>query len=398
MNLFSLATRDLRANPLQAGLTVALTALAVALAALLASFSSQLADRLERDAAGIDLVVGAKGSPLQLVLAGVYHLDVPPGNIPWSAIGDLRTNPLVRRVVPLALGDSCQGLRIVGTDAGFLDLYGARLAAGRSFEEPMEAVLGAEAARRLGLTVGGEFVGAHGFTAGEGAHVHADMAYTVTGILAATGTVADRLILTPVESVWWVHREHAAADEDFDREEEATIALVQYASPLAAAMLPRAINDATALQAAAPAYELARLLELLGVGGDALTGLALLLAVVAGLVLFAGLTANLRSRRAELAVFRLLGASRRQLFGSVVLEALLLGALGVAVGLALAHGLLAILAGWLVAAGRPVLNAGHWAPAETLAALAALGLAVLAALGPAWRVSRLDVAAVLGKE
>src|SRR5215471_14030081 len=141
MNLGRIAYSYARQSPLTTLLNLALLTLGVATVTLLLLLTTALDERLKRDAAGIDLVVGAKGSPLQLVLAGIFHVDVPPGNIPLAEIEKLRANPLIREVVPIAMGDSFRGFHIVGTVHEFLGLYGARLEAGRAWQAPMEAVL-----------------------------------------------------------------------------------------------------------------------------------------------------------------------------------------------------------------------------------------------------------------
>ena len=164
---------------------------------------------MQREAAGIDLVVGAKGSPLQIVLAGVYHADVPPGNIPLAAVEELARDPRVREVIPMAMGDSFRGFRIVGTVPAFVAHYAARLHAGGLWAAPLEAVLGSEAAQRTGLAVGSSFAGSHGLA--EGGGEHGDRAYRVVGVLAPTGTVIDRLVLTGMDSVWAVHDAHGHA-------------------------------------------------------------------------------------------------------------------------------------------------------------------------------------------
>lgn len=396
MTLLGLALRDLRARPAQPLLAVLLTALAVALLAALLSFADQFERRMARDAAGIDLVVGAKGSPLQLVLSGVYHLDVAPGNIPLAEAEALRRNRLVAEVIPLALGDNFRGHRIVGAGHEYIALYGGRLAEGALYREPMEAVLGAEAARGTGLRPGDRFHGAHGL--GEGGHVHEEDSYEVTGVLAPTGTVLDRLILTPVESVWWMHAGHAEDDEAFEASRrEVTVALLRYASPLATALLPRQINSASALQAASPAFEMARLMTLLGAGRDALAALAGLLLLTAGAALATGLTATLAMRRYELAVMRMLGASRATLFASVLIEAAAIGLAGALAGLVLGHAFLAALNAWLASAGQPVVAAWHFAPWELSLLALALMASLLAGLWPAWQAARNDVAAILAR-
>lgn len=396
MTLLGLALRDLRARPAQPLLAVLLTALAVALLSALLSFADQFERRMARDAAGIDLVVGAKGSPLQLVLAGVYHLDIPPGNILLAEAEALRRNRLVAEVIPLALGDSMRGHRIVGAGHEYIALYGGRLAEGTLYEEPMEAVLGAEVARGAGLRTGDRFHGAHGL--GEGGHVHEEDSYAVTGVLAPTGTVLDRLILMPVESVWWMHAGHAEDDAAFEASRrEVTVALVRYASPMAVALLPRQINAANALQAASPAFEMARLMTLLGAGRDALAALAGLLLLTAGAALAAGLTAALAVRRYELAVMRMLGAGRATLFATVLIEAAAIGLAGALAGLLLGHAFLAGLNAWLASAGQPLVAVGHFAPWELSLPVLALIASLLAGLWPAWQAARSDVAAILAR-
>ncbi len=166
MGLTRLAFAYARRRPLATALVVLLLAAGTAVVALTLLVARELEGRLTRDAAGIDLVVGAKGSPLQLVLAGVFHVDVPPGNIPLASVAQLRANPMIAQAIPLALGDSFRGFRIVGTEAALVEHYGGRLAAGALWTRPMEAVLGSEVARASALGVGGTFAGSHGLAEG----------------------------------------------------------------------------------------------------------------------------------------------------------------------------------------------------------------------------------------
>ena len=211
MSIVRLAMAYAWRRPLSTLLVIVLLAIGVATIALTLILARELDERLTRDAAGIDLVVGAKGSPLQLVLAGVYHVDVPPGNIPLSAIAQLRANPQIAEVIPLALGDSLRGFRIVGTEPSFVELYGGTLREGSLWDKPQEAVLGSAVARTTGLAVGDTFAGSHGLAEGGGEHAGAP--YRVSGILAPTGTVLDRLVLTAIASVWAVHDVHHADAE-----------------------------------------------------------------------------------------------------------------------------------------------------------------------------------------
>ncbi len=390
MNLASLSASYLRSRPLNTALSLILLALGVATIVLLMLVVGQLEERMHRDARGIDLVVGAKGSPMQLILAGIYHLDAPTGNIPLSSVELLSKNRMVKRAIPLALGDSWKSYRIVGAPHAYVEHYGAKLANGRLWEKPMEVVLGAEVAARTGVRVGGSFTGAHG-VGGEGAE-HEE-AYTVVGILEKTASVLDRLVLTPVESVWEVHHEQGGKEA----EREVTVVLVQYASPLAAALLPRQINSQSELQAASPAYETARLFSIIGVGVEALRAFAAVLFLAAGLSVFIALYTALEERRYDLAVMRTLGASPGKLFGLLMTEGLVLSVLGAAAGLAIGHALASVLGVWLETQQNTTLTGLEWRAEELWVVAVALGVGVAAALLPAWRAYRTDVSRTLAQ-
>jgi putative ABC transport system permease protein len=352
---------------------------------------------VQRDLAGIDLVVGAKGSPLQLILAGVFHLDVPTGNIPLGAVQSLREQPLVARVVPLSLGDSLRGFRIVGTTPDYAALYDARLADGAMWSATMQAVLGADVAADTGLKTGDTFTGTHGL--GASGEAHGDTPYTVSGRLARCGCVLDRLVLTDLQSVWAVHETEMATD-DADRklleaEREVTLLLVSYRSPLAAVSLPRWVNAQDGLQAAAPALESARLLRMVGAGTDVLRGFGAVLLLAAAASVFVGLVHAVRERENDLAMLRMLGAPPSRVGALVLAEALLLALLGAALGLLLAQGLVALL-GWELARQRSLhITAGGWSPSQGWLVAGTMALAVLAAVLPAWRALRLDVSRLL---
>ena len=412
--MITLALAYLRDRPLTTALNVLLLAISVAMMVLLLQLGTQATARLGRDAKGIDLVVGAKGSPLQLILSSVFHIDQPTGNIPLGSRALLERDPAVARVVPLALGDNFRGYRIVGTDAGFAALHGLRIADGRSFAAPMEAVLGAEVARATGAQPGQRFTGSHGLAEEAGqdqGHDHAP--FVTVGILAPSGGVADRLILTSVDSVWQVHgiAAHHAADEKHDHrhdehevangpqslEPELTALLVTYRNAAGAMRVPAMINRQSALQAAVPATETARLLDLLGASIDGLLVFAWLLAATGGLAILVALISMVRSREGDLALLRVMGASRAQVFGTVMLEGVLTALIGTALGWIAAHGLIMI-----ARVNFPELaelGLAAWTPlaAESALAAAVVGIGALAALVPALRVYRLDPARVLAR-
>lgn len=418
MNMLGLSLAYLRRRPLTTGLNLLLLALGVALIAFLLLLERGLENRLSRDVTGIDMVVGAKGSPLQLVLSAVLQVDVPTGNVPLAAVEELRRNPLVRQAVPIAMGDSFGSFRILGTEPAYIEHYGGRLAAGRMFEGPMEAVLGAEVAAASGLGLDGALVGSHGLAAG--GEAHADMPYRVVGILARTGTVLDRLVLTPVASVWAVHDHHHHHDEDAgetvdddhdhgddhpadtaagaqDHDREVTAILVRYATPLAAARLPREINSQTNMQAASPAAEMLRLRALMGVGLDAMRLLGLVLVLAAGLSTFVALTNALQERQYDLAVMRALGAGRGRITGQILTEAMLVALGGALLGIALAHVGVAALSAFSARARDLGLAAGPLIGGEGWLLGLSLLVALLAAALPAIRAYRTDVSRLLAK-
>jgi putative ABC transport system permease protein len=396
----------------QRGWASALNALLLALGLGAAGFvwlaQSQIERAFSRDLQGIDAVVGAKGSPMQLILSSVLHIDVPAGNVPLSAVEALRSKPQVKAIIPISLGDNFGGFRIVGTTPAYMALYEAKLAQGTLFAKPMQAVVGAEVAAATGLALGQSFAGFHGL--GLGGEAHDKKLYLTTGVLQGCGCVLDRLILTPTESVWRVHdAEHAADESDLLEIEKAmlgqreiTSALIQYNTPLAAASFPRFVNQQTAMQAASPALEITRLLRMLGAGTAVLKGFAIVLLAVAALSVWVALLSNLRERRADWATLRLLGASRAKLTGVLAAQSIMLALIASALAAALAVAAHAG-AGALAKASGVVAGASTNAASAWLSQLGqlwwlpllAVGVALLATLGPAWRLYRVDAAELL---
>lgn len=439
MNILQLVFAYLRHRPWLTLLNVLLLALGIATLTVMLLFAHQAEDRLRRDSKGVDLVIGAKGSPLQLILSTVYHIDVPNGNIKLADAETVLADPMVKRAIPLALGDNFQSFRIVGTGTAFLELQNAKLAEGVVWKQPLEAVLGAEVARKSGLKVGTQFVGSHGLGGGGGeGHVHAP--YTVTGILAPTGSVMDRLILTSVESVWKAHEyetpkpaladllkgvlardpnvaqkpapapapakkdDHAHDDHEghdhaahSEPGKEVTAFLVQYASPLAVAVFPRMVQNTGSLQAAQPAYETARLLSMMGFALDALRIFAGVLILASALGLFIALINALNERQTDLALMRLLGASPGRLAAQTLAESMTLTLAGAILGLFLGHVATHLLGQWLESTRQVQMTGMLWLAEEWFLLGGALVLGFLAALWPAWRISRQDVAPVLAR-
>ena len=394
MKTIAFAWRYLWSRPLAAALNLLLLTLGLASITFLLLVSHQLSRAFERDLAGIDVVVGAKGSPMQLILSGVLHLDVPTGNVPLAAVKALETHPQVAKVILISIGDSFRSFRIVGTTGEYLKHYNVKLQQGVMWTQPMQTVIGAQVARQTGLKVGDRFAGTHGLGGG-GGDVHEKTPYTVVGILTSSGTVLDRLLLTATESVWKVHETDTALDAEdqkiLEEEREVTLALIQYTTPLAAVTFPRFINTTTEMQAAAPAFEITRLLSMVGIGVDVLRAFAGVLLLTAGLSVFIALWSAVRARRADLALLRMLGAPPRKIAGLLLVEALWLALLATVLGVLAGQGIAALMA-WALQLEQSVLIGVLSWPVELLAVpVLAFTVALLSSALPAWEAYRVSV-------
>ena len=397
-------------------LSVVLTVISVALAvALLLGV-----ERLRSDAragfantiSGTDLVVGARSGPVQLLLYAVFRIGNATSNISWKSVQAIEAHPLVKWVVPLSLGDSHRGFRVLGTDGRYFVHYrhGAgrtlEFAAGRPFDGVFEAVLGAEVAAALGYRVGSPIVLTHGAGEVSFAH-HADKPFTVVGILERTGTPVDRTVHVSLAAIEAIHLDWSGGapipgvaitpDEvrKFDLQPKAvTAALVGLKTRAGVFRVQRFVNEFAAepLLAILPGATLQELWGLIGVAEQALLAVSVLVVAVGLAGLVAVIVASLGERRRELAILRSLGASPRQVFLLLASESLLLALMGCMLGVALLY------AGLFAAA--PVLEgrfglviSGEFLQAREWVLLAAVLLAALvASTVPAWRAYRLSLA------
>lgn len=397
ISLFYIAWKNLRYRPLASLLHALLAGLGVGLVALMLQSRAQLDRHLERNLGGVDLVIGAKGSEMQLLFSSLLHVDDPAGNIPLHESQRLTQHPMVSATIPLAIGDSYRGYRVVGCTPAYPELYGAKLRQGRQVERPFDVVAGSVAARALGLVPGDTFLAAHGLLSSGDHHAQP---YTVTGVLAASGTAIDYLLLTPLESIWLAHSDRQEKDalvHDTVPDREITAMLVVLNNPLGLMMLSRSINEESALQAAVPAFAVARLRERLGIGTNLLRSTGLALIALAALGIFTSLYQALRERRYELALLRSMGARPGQLGRLLLLEGLFLACGGLLCGWALSRLGLMALQHALLGSGAPIWRPVALLPEEGWLAAGVLMMGLLAAAWPAWRARHTDVASVLGK-
>ena len=403
MNLLTLSIAYIRDRALSSALNLLLLALGVATIVVLMLFNEQFQERLDRDAKGVHLVVGAKGSPLQLVLSSVYHVDIPTGNIALAEAEKLRSHRLVASAIPLALGDAYRGFRIVGTEHAYAANYGAVVGKGRLWDKAFEATIGARVAEKTGLDIGREFAGAHGVAGTGEEHGKPGHLYRVVGILKPTGTVIDRLVLTSMESVWEIHkleekekeRESKLTGEKPPEEKEITALLIRYKSPIAAVTLPRYINRQTGMQAASPGFEVKRLMALVGAGVDTLQGFGLLLVGTAALSMFIALYNAMQERRYDLVIMRSLGATRRKLFAQMLFEGLMMGGAGTLAGIVLGHAFVEMLGQVLPQAKSMGLTGIVWVIEEWYLFVLAAVVGVAATALPATQAYKTDIAVTL---
>ncbi|MDW7692323.1 ABC transporter permease [Flammeovirgaceae bacterium SG7u.111] len=442
MNLIKISWNYLLSKPLNTFLNLLILALGLATIVILSILSVQFEEKIDSNSKKIDLVVGAKGSPLQLILCNIFHVDFPTGNIELAEAETLANNPLLKSAVPLALGDSYKSFRIVGSTPSYPAIYGCELAEGKFWEKELEVTAGAFVAKKLGLKIGDTFHSSHGI--GQTSHSHEDDNFKVVGILKQSNTVIDNLLLCDIPSVWRVHETHEEHEEEvheegrhdehgheteshkghdheedeahhhgeeeyhhaeavgklgvpMEEDKQITSMLLKFKTPLAAIQLPRFINGQTNMQAASPAFETARLYSILGVGTDLIKGFAYIIVFIAILSIFIALYNALKERKYDLAIMRSLGCSKEKLVVMVLLEATMLTSLSVLFGLFLAHGVIETIAQTVEETGKIGLTGFVFIPEEIMVIAAAITIGLVTALIPAIQAYKTDISKVLAK-
>jgi putative ABC transport system permease protein len=414
MNLLKISWSNVRSKPLSTALSVMLLAFGVVVISLLLLLDKQLSDKFDRNIKDIDFVLGAKGSPMQLILANVYHVDAPTGNIAMEEAARIIKHPMIKEAIPLAYGDSYQKFRIVGTTLKYPDHYNMQMASGRPFQAPFEVTLGATVAAETGLKVGDTFTSVHGYDneAAEDAHHH-EHPFRVVGIYQPADCAIDNLILCMVESVWLMHEHHdhdeegavyeaandsaAAADGHMDEKKasrEVTAYLLKKRNPMAAMMLSNIVRS-TNMQLADPAIEMNRLTQSFGLGMDVLKAVAVLIMVLAFASIFISLYTSLKERKYELALMRTMGGSRIKLFALIQLEGFLLVLVGSAVGLILSRTGLLVLSHFIEKNFHYRLADIGLLPEEGILLAITVAVGILASLLPAAKALGMDISKTL---
>jgi putative ABC transport system permease protein len=411
MPILTLAWKSLWNRRVTALLVVLSIALSVALLLGVERLRVQARESFTRTITGTDLVVGARSGPVNLMLYAVFRIGDATNNIAWTSYQHFARHPRVAWTVPIALGDSHRGYRVLGTSQDYFERYrtGAdrplALAAGKPFAEVFDAVVGAEIAARLDYRLGQQIVLSHG--AGEVSFAdHDDRPFRIVGILAPTGTVVDRTVHISLEGIEALHVdwEGGAPNRGRTRSAEQVLALdltpkaitaflVGLKSKVQTFQVQREINEFAdePLLAVLPGLALEQLWELVGIAERSLMLVAAAVVVVGLAGLVALNLAALESRRREIAILRAIGARPRQIFALVVGEAMILTLAGAVLGLALLQGGVALLAGAIERQFGLVLDIGWPGEFEWLLLAVVIICGALAGAFPAWRAYRLTL-------
>ena len=446
MNLLKLSIRNIQGRPLSSVLSMILLATGLSTAIILQLTDYQLTKNIENTGKDVKLVIGAKGSRIDLILSSVFQIGNPTGNINYGFYQLLKRNRIIKEMIPLSMGDSYKRIRIVGATHDYIKLYKGELAAGKLFDSPMEATIGFRAANKLGLSIGDEFVGGHGME-DEVLHHHDEYKYKVVGILKKSGSVLDNLILTPIETVWIMHAGH---DEDSDytigsgekkkkqdvhqghakehhdhqghdhhnhhhhnehihhdyeeilksikpSKKEITAIIFPNLSGNAKVGVLNNANNQPGMMAVDPAPEIALLKSKLAPFVSIIMSIAYFITVIAMFSVFIGLLNSLSARKYEIALMRVLGASRIKVLVSILFEGIILSILGFILSLILSHLGMQIVASWMEYEYQYEFTGWLFLSSELYFLCIAICIGLISAIYPAIKAYKTDIAETLSK-
>ena len=449
MNILRLSWKNIISKPLPSLLSMLLLAVGLSTAIILKLTEHQLTENINNTGKDVKLVIGAKGSRLQLVLSSVFQIDNPTGNINYGFYSLLKRNRMIQEMIPVSMGDSYKRKRIVGTNHDYIRLFSGKLKDGVLFEKPLEATIGNVVASELGLKVGDEFVGGHGME--EVLHSHDEYKYKVVGVLDRSGSVLDNLILTPVQTVWIMHAGHghdseytlegteeAAHDEhehaheeiledslpqkyeehnhhDHNHHEHAEVNLEELLAnidpkdrEITAILFPNLsgnakigvlnnANNQPNMMAVDPAPEIALLKNKLTPFVSIIIAISWFITVIAMFSVFIGLLNSLRGRKYEIALMRVLGASKAKVLVSILFEGIILSVLGYLLCLVLSHAGMELIGSWMQNEYQYEFTGWIFLNSELIYLLVAIAIGLVSALIPAYKAYNTDISETLSK-
>lgn len=405
-NILLLALKSLRNRKFTVCLTIVSIGLSVALLLGVERIRTESRNSFTATISDIDLVVGARSGPIQLLLYSVFRIGHATNNISWESYQDIAALPSVLWTIPIALGDSHRGYRVMGTSTEYFSRfsYGGKqklvFKKGAPFADLYDAVLGAETAQTLGYSIGDHIIISHG--AGDVSFIeHADKPFVVVGILAATGTPVDQTIHVSLEGIEAIHvgwkggssvgGVKISADQARRLKltsKVITAFLLKLQSPIATFTVQRTINQykEEPLTAILPGVALQQLWELVGVAGKALIVVSACVVVVGLFGMLTTLMTSLNERRREMAILRSVGARPVHIFSLIIGEAILVTVFGIITGVVLLYSLLIIGQPLMVARFGLYIHIAFFSGAELVLLGAVLLAGIVAGIIPGWKI------------
>jgi putative ABC transport system permease protein len=440
MTDLTIITRSLTGRLFSTITTIATVAVAVALLLVLLSMRDSGKKAFDRGGGNMHMLVAGPGAdPMTAILNGVFYSRLPRTSIPWAQYEELTKKYPLEWAIPIQQGDSYNGYAVLATMPEFFTKFAPapdgqwRFAAGKSFENDFEVVLGSEVAKSTGYSVGSTVTFTHGMPGGRAAaegiapHVHEEHKFTVVGVLAPNGTSHDRALFTSLQSSWVIHAQdrleaehHAAHSHDHDGDGKAdhaahecdvsaTVDDIIESDKLVTGIYVRVAGRGGATSAALPQVfegirrdgrftvaqpkqEIDRLFGIVGNIDQLLVAMAGVVMISSGIAIMLALYNSMEQRRRQIAVLRVLGASRPRIFGLVVTESAILGVIGAIVGVVLAFVGTNLVAGILKERLGLVVDPALPGPGLIVVAIATVVLAALAGIVPAVMAYRTSVA------
>ncbi|NOT37725.1 MAG: FtsX-like permease family protein [Saprospiraceae bacterium] len=411
MSYLKLVWKNIWLHPLRSMFNIILLSITIALVIILLLINKQFGNHLGKESEGTDIILCAKGSPLQSVLCNIFHIDAPTGNITIEQIKPFLNpaHPLIKKALPLALGDSYNNTRIVGTTLDYFETKSINIREGRFFEKDFEVILGSEIADRERMQIGSTIQSNHGLADLEGEMQH-EHQLKVVGILKKTNSVADKLIFTTISTYWAEHEKGHEHDHEedtvdhvhystvlrnselVDNDHEISSLLIQFkGNNVQSLNFGRSINENFKIMAVSPPIEISRLYELTNTASDLLYWIAIILGILSTFALFINLIQALQERRQELAIMRISGAQPSLLFFILISEGIIICILGSFLGLILGHGFLYIASEYFQLGSKYGIRADVFFNEEYLIIAVTLLCGLVASIVPAIRAYRQDI-------
>lgn len=416
MNILKIVFRNLRHRKLSSLLTVFSILTGVALVISIMLIKQETENAFSQTATGYEIIVGPKGSPLQLTLSTVYQIGVPIQNMPLKTYELLKNDKRVKNAIPYVLGDNYKNFRFVGTVPEIFTEFEYKkgikykLKEGNFFSNDLEAVIGSEVSEKTGLKVGDLFTGSHGIEAYEGSETHEEFIFKVAGILEQTYTPIDRVIFVPMNAIWKIHSHEAEVkkaetdtsvhvhENEISAEYEKTVTavLLKLKSPVYFDLLRRQINDnkyeGINAQAILPVFEIKQLFDIIGNINSILLVISYLVIFTGAISILVSIYNSINERKRDIAIMRSLGAKRCFIFGIIISEGFIISLAGALSGILTAHFLIYLFRNRISEAAGIQISGIAYNSNEIFILLGTVLLGMTVSLIPAVKAYRTDVA------